>query len=656
MYLPTLINKFKSTERRGLRAICVALLIIAVGCTGKTDEPAEEWQPDVQLGAVLEVERGNTCVLGQRGGAITVGDEVLLERQGRLSVCRIVSAGPDAFEFSLPDDISDGSCILYVRHGERRQKIGTTLLRIVAKKIKPDAGTTIYGTVTCQGQPVAGVAVSDGLISAVTDERGVYQLKSDKEAGWVSVCVPSGYEPVLDGCMPMIHHRLTRGVSEAEYADFQLLKSDSQERYTLLFMGDMHLANRSRDLEQFNAFANDVKAYMQAHPGTKYYAVTLGDMSWDTYWAKNKFGLPEYRSTMLKSFDALPVYQTMGNHDHDPMSKGAGNAPTGIFTAGIAPAWYSFNIGRCHYVVLDNIDTSAYQGTGTADYTERIYGRQLEWLRDDLARVPMDTPLFVIMHANVFSGRGSSDFALKSTNANYEQLLDVVKGRTVHIVTGHAHQSHTVTPADAVMAGRGQIYEHNLAAVCGDWWYSGYYTPGSDISTDGTPYGYGIWQVDGRDIKWKFKGTGRSEDLLFRAYDLNNVHFSTDVFDVLKTPSVIADFKRRYVDTYTNRRNEVLVNVWGWDAEGWDIKITLADGTPLAVKRLETYDPLSIRSLSIPYYNRTNLTDVPGTKTTLRHHFFSAVAPDADSKVVITVTDRRNGTVQRQEMIRPQAF
>lgn len=638
---------------------CLLVIILGftlVGCDSKTDQPSAEWTPEVILPQVMEVERGSKCRLEQKNGAIGTDDVILMESMGRIKVCPVEISTATSFEFSLPADAQDGNTILYVRHSDRRIKLGTVQLRIVSVKIKPDAGTSIYGIVECDGAPVEGVVISDGRISTVTDSRGVYQLASDKEAGWVSMCVPSGYEPVLDGCIPQIHKPLSRPAREAEYHDFKLRRTDAQEQYTLLFMGDMHLANRSCDLQQFRTFADDVKAYMQAHSGCKYYAVTLGDMSWDTYWSKNKFGLPEYRSALLGHFDGFPVYQTMGNHDHDPMSAGANNAPVGIFTAQIAPAWYSFNIGKCHFVVLDNIDTSAYLGSGTSDYTERLYGRQLEWLKDDLGHVPADRTLFVVMHANVFSGRGSSDFTLKSTQAGYEQLLDIVRGRTVHIVTGHAHQSHTVTPSDAVMAGRGTVYEHNIAAVCGDWWYSGYYTPGSNISTDGTPYGYGVWQVNGSDIKWKYKGTGLSEDLLFRAYDLNKVHFSTDVFDVLKTPSVIADFKRRYVDTYTNRRNEILVNVWGWDNEGWEIKIQSADGTELPVKRLETYDPLSIKALSIPYYNRSNLTDVPGTKTTLRHHFFSAVAPDADSKVSITVTDRRNGTVQRMEMQRPMPF
>ena len=41
---------------------------------------------------------------------------------------------------------------------------------------KPKKGTTIYGTVECNGAPLAGVAVSDGYTIVTTDKKGVYQI------------------------------------------------------------------------------------------------------------------------------------------------------------------------------------------------------------------------------------------------------------------------------------------------------------------------------------------------------------------------------------------------------------------------------------------------------------------------------------------------
>lgn len=646
---------------RGMALLVGAFFVVMLPACADSNagQPTEPWAVEVQLPAVLEIERGANCTIAQKNGAFTAADVILLERQGRIWVCRTVAADTHSIEFAIPSDFTatDGQCTLYARRNNRRIKLGTVTLRIITNRITPNPGTTVYGTVEADGLPVAGAVVSDGLLCTVTDSRGVYQLPTDRTtAQWVTVSVPSGYEPLTDGCIPLIHQPLSRNTETAQIADFKLKKvSSSQDSYTLLFMGDMHLANRSADLQQFAAFAADAKALMASRPGQRFYAVTLGDMSWDTYWTKNGFSLPNYRSTIAKTFTEMPVYQTMGNHDHDPASAGADNAPVGIFTAQIAPAWYSFNIGRCHFVVMDNIDTSAYTGNGTSSYTERLYGRQLDWLQADLSHVPTSTPVFVIMHANVFSYSGTNGFSLKGTNTRYADLLNILAPYTAHIVTGHTHQAHRVTPADAVAGGR-QLYEHNIAAVCGDWWYSGYYTPGSNISTDGTPYGYGVWEVNGTDIRWKYKGTGMSENTLFRAYDLNNVHFDTNVFTTLQTPSVIADFKRRYVDTYTNRQNQILINVWGWDNQNWDISVTMANGQQLPAKRIEAYDPLSIRALSIPYYNRSNLTEVPGTKTTLRNHFFQVTAPDADSPVTIRVTDRLNGITQTQTMQRPCPF
>lgn len=54
----------------------------------------------------------------------------------------------------------------------------------------------------------------------------------------------------------------------------------------MFFLGDMHLANRTKDLSQFTAFTNDWNNYRDSHKNEKMYAITLGDMTWDLYWYK----------------------------------------------------------------------------------------------------------------------------------------------------------------------------------------------------------------------------------------------------------------------------------------------------------------------------------------------------------------------------------
>ena len=50
-------------------------------------------------------------------------------------------------------------------------------------KAKAEKGANIYGTVECNGIPIAGVAVSDGYNIVKTDKNGVYNLTSEKRNG-----------------------------------------------------------------------------------------------------------------------------------------------------------------------------------------------------------------------------------------------------------------------------------------------------------------------------------------------------------------------------------------------------------------------------------------------------------------------------------------
>ena len=42
--------------------------------------------------------------------------------------------------------------------------------------------------------------VSDGTEVTVTDDKGIYELKSAKKWGYVFISVPSGYEVAAEAC------------------------------------------------------------------------------------------------------------------------------------------------------------------------------------------------------------------------------------------------------------------------------------------------------------------------------------------------------------------------------------------------------------------------------------------------------------------------
>ena len=64
------------------------------------------------------------------------------------------------------------------------------------------AKTEIYGYVTCAGQGIEGVTVSDGVEVVRTNAEGYYSFISKKKYGYVFVSIPGGYMSEKDGALP----------------------------------------------------------------------------------------------------------------------------------------------------------------------------------------------------------------------------------------------------------------------------------------------------------------------------------------------------------------------------------------------------------------------------------------------------------------------
>lgn len=87
---------------------------------------------------------------------------------------------------------------------------------------------------------------------------------------------------------------------------------------------------------------------------------------------------------------------------------------------------------------------------------------------------------------------------------NTAALYKLLEGYNAHIISGHTHFNTNVCFNDSLM-------EHNTAAVCGTWWRA-------DINVDGTPRGYGIYEVNGDQLKWIYKSAGYPLEHQFHAY------------------------------------------------------------------------------------------------------------------------------------------
>ena len=645
-----------------LKYLLLALIAVSqlFACGGSDDEktPADNFDVQFTVPGSVDVTEGGECTFAVSGGGKSplTTDTFILESDAGISyVCPIVNTTSDSFTVRLADGCETGYYKVFVKRDARKKSFGRIYINIVEDiDFKPDAGTTVYGIVSSAGVGVENVVVSDGAEVTVTNEKGIYQLKSAKKWGYVFISVPSGYEVPSVGVLPQFHRALKNSADVVERADFKLEKVDGQDSYKIFMLGDMHLANRTGDLGQFAQFTSDLTDYMTRHKGEKMYALTLGDMTWDLYWYSNSYYFPQYLNTINSQIKNLQIFHTMGNHDNDFQTRSDYDAAV-KYVDQICPTYYSFNIGKVHYVVMDDIDCSSYDGSTSRNYVKSLSAEQLDWLAKDLSHVAKTTPVVVAMHAQVFYPT-TSGFKIDQDQVNTLRLFDILDGYTVRFVTGHTHKLFNVTPDAPIVDGH-NFREYNSGSVCASWWWSGNLTPGIHIGTDGTPGGYGIWDVTGTDFQCLYKSTGWPEEYQFRSYDLNNVHFS--MADVPLMPSDIsASVKNaymQYVNAYPqNNDNEVLINIWNWNSD-WTLSVVDENRKTLPYTEVWAYDPLHIAALSVKRFNNAGLKSTPSFITDKFTHFFKVKADDADTDLVITVKDEF-GNEWTENMQRPKAF
>ena len=614
-------------------------LSLVVSCSG--DNNGTDGAFDVQLDIPAEISVGNDGLIKFRilfNKAPETTDIIVLgDSGGKDHDCGIVSVTSKYVTVALYDGALTDNYSVSVRRGKAVKKLGDTRI-IVSDGVEPAQGSTVYGRVICGDKPLKGVVISDGVEVVATNADGVYQMKSAKKYGYVFISVPSGYEVATEGVLPSNHVFLKENASTAERVDFRVFEAGDQTNHTMLVFGDMHLAGgRKDDTRWFREFCLEVNDYLKSHKSDKIYALTLGDMTWDYYWYDRSYQFTQYLND-VKQVGDLTIFHTIGNHDHDMMLPGDfENAVQ--FTREVAPDFYSFNIGKVHYVVLDNIlSTSKGGGKDDRKYNELVTNEELAWLAKDLSYVPKSTPVVVTMHATT---------ANLDTEANRTALFNCFSGFSqVHFLTGHTHQ----------IANRksSNWYDHNCGAICADWWDCVSNSEGRvHIGTDGAPGGYEIFNITGTEFKWQFKGTGLDNDIQFRTYDRNNIHLTAEKYMAGKTADQIALFEKVAGDWKTaNNANEVYLNVWNYGPD-WSIEVT-ENGKSLSVSQATASlfrDPLHI----ITYIPSSKKTAEDSFTTKSCSHMWKVTASSATSTLEIKVTDNF-GNVYKETMTRPKAF
>ena len=496
--------------------------------------------------------------------------------------------------------------------------------------------------------------MSDGYEIVVTDAYGYYAMSSSKLNGYVFYTLPGGYEPLLaDGFNPQFWAPLdSRDITVDETHDFTLRRVDN-DKHTVIFAADTHLA-RNSDRAYFKkgliACLNDE---VERAGGNPIYSVILGDLTWDVFWTQNDYNLVDFMEDMKHFKYPMTLWPVIGNHDHDPSIPAGANTD---FTAAdpwrrfVCPNYYSFNLGKVHYVVLDDIyylnidygDETYSEGVvGSRNYRGNITNDQMQWLRKDLALVDYSTPVVMCLHIPAWSI--NSNFSYSPRLDNTGTLCSLLnKYKEAHIVSGHNHCNYTARPT-----GYSHVTEHNIAATCGSLWQSAIFT-GRHICHDGSPAGYMRWTITGDNLQWYFKPIHEG-DRQMRLYDMNTVR---DYYlNNATMRNILRDYPSR-VNYGTIGDNMVMVNVFSY-APGWQVTICEGDDL-LPCERVYTEDPFHTLAYDVACYSIYGNYSTYYT-TDLNTHMFMAQASTDTLPIVVRVVDTF-GNIYLRSISRPYSY
>lgn len=337
------------------------------------------------------------------------------------------------------------------------------------------------------GLPMKGVVVSDGYTSSETDEKGIYQLKRNTNARHVFCSIPADCDVVVKNNLPDFFAKVLSYYTIYR-KDFKLtkLKSGAENKFTLFCLADPQVKTSGNITRFETETIKDIKTEIANHGAC--YGITLGDIVFDT---------PELMTPMknLLPTSGLKFFNVIGNHDHYQETTKDMDAIVN-YEECFGPTNYSFNRGNAHIIAMDDIIYTAKQ-----TYTIGFSDDQIKWLKSDLQYVPKDKLIIVCVHSPI---RNQSD-----VTRGQDFYAAIESYHQIHIMSGHTHYNSNVISNSG-------IYEHVHGAVCGTWW-------ASTICSDGTPNGYGVYEIDGNNIvNWYYKPTNYDKSFQIRMYPVNS--------------------------------------------------------------------------------------------------------------------------------------
>lgn len=444
--------------------------------------------------------------------------------------------------------------------------------------------TVCKGNVSCEGKGLSGIVVTDGTHFSQTDSKGNYSLEVSPSASFIYISSPAGYNVPVENSVPQFYKSLEK-TNRSGKINFHLTKSKTDEnRHGFVAWADPQI-KASEELPLYKEAVADLSNLLKANPQIPFHGIGCGDIVGD-----NPALFDSTKLTLSKT--GIPFYQSMGNHDMKYYGRSNETAPA-VFEKHFGPAYYSFNKGKIHYVVLNDV---FYIGRDYF-YIGYLPEQQLAWLEKDLSFVPEGSTVVVTFH--IPSALNENDIKtfeyanISGSMTNKKALYELLKPYQAHLISGHLHYTRNIVISPS-------IYEHIMSSVCGSWWQGPY-------AEDGTPKGYGVFEADGNQISWYFKSIGHEKDHQLRVYP---------------------------VGANPEQPGYITANVWNWDPE-WKVFWYENDRKMGEMEAYSGLDPETVKSFA----DKSKLAYkwISARKT---DHLFRAKPTSPSAKIRIEAIDR----------------
>ena len=473
-------------------------------------------------------------------------------------------------------------------------------------------------------RPLPGVRVSNGDQIVATDGRGRYELPVDDDT-IVFVIKPRGWTtPLSEDNLPQFFYiHKPAGSPPSKYpgvaptgplpesVDFPLTPQNEPQEFQAILFGD----TQPRNQQEVDWIAHDVVEDLMGTDAS--FGVTLGDIVFDDLNVMQPLK-QDHRAARHSVVQRRrqPRHQLRRRDPPLRQRNLRANLRAVLLLIRLRTRYTSW----CWTTSSGRSTRTPAKGATPAGIGEQ----QLEFIKTDLAQIPEDQLVVLLMHIPL---RDVGD---------RQDLYRLIEQRPFCMSISahhHVHEHVWITHEDG---WRGPQPHHHIinVTVCGSWWGGAPDERGipHTIMADGAPNGYSIMSFDGTDYALDFYAAGRSPDY----------QMEIDAPELVKQSEAEAA--------------AVFVNVFN-GSEKTTVEMRIGDGEWTAMDRTIAIDPKYQRVFDheaalLELEEKWRKLPKPKESTHLWRHALPADLPSGTHRIEIRATDENGRVHEDQRIIR----